>query len=347
MPEKRKDSGKVITMASSKKEMLEAYQKVLKELEEKQAGSGPEKKMEEKKAEEVVKIATTLSCEGVVQGISNLRNQVSKLLTELMDKLEEQVNRFHALQQAIQLKEKELQELYEIEKTAQTMTALVESQRRRQIEFEEEMARLKEELNREIENTRQDWEKEKQQHEAELKEQEAAEKKRREREKEEYLYSLNREKQIARDRAEDEKVRLERELQLWKEEKEKEIAEREKALQEKEAELELWKKKVESFPQQLEQAVARAVEETREKLEKEALSRLELVKKEFLGEKNVAQARIEFLEKTVQQQEAEIEKLSRQLETAYKRIEDIAVKSVSNLPGWKISADQEKNENLR
>ena len=58
------------------------------------------------------------------------------MLTQIADKLEEEVNKFNATQKAIGLKEKELQELYEIEKSAMTLAALIETQNQKRQQFE-------------------------------------------------------------------------------------------------------------------------------------------------------------------------------------------------------------------
>lgn len=97
--------------------MLDAYQAVLKRLElQKEAELKPEKKFAERKTKEVLQVAESLSAEGVSRETSNLKMEISKTLAQISDRLEEQVNKFKAVQNAILLKEKELQELYEIEK---------------------------------------------------------------------------------------------------------------------------------------------------------------------------------------------------------------------------------------
>src|SRR4030065_1314642 len=140
--------------------MLEAYNAVLKQLEaQREAELKPEKKLEEKKAKEVIQVAESLSSEGVAREISNLKIETSKTLAQISDRLEEEVNKFRAIQSAIALKEKELQELYEIERSAVTLAALIESQHQKRHAFECEIAEKKETLNQEIEVLRAEREK--------------------------------------------------------------------------------------------------------------------------------------------------------------------------------------------
>ena len=229
---------KKITMANTKQEMLKAYNSILEQLKEKkEAELKPEKKLEEKKKKEVVEIADSISAEGVATGIVNLKVEIGKMLTQISDKLEEQVNKFKGIQKAIEFKEKELEEVYEIEKAAAALAALIEAQNQERLEFDAEMAAKKDDLNQQIDTLRAEWDQQKREHEARAKELAAEEKKKRERDKEEFDYTFERDQQLAKDEFEDEKAKLEREIALKKEQMEKELTEREKVVSEKEGEL--------------------------------------------------------------------------------------------------------------
>ncbi len=342
--EEKKFQPKKLSLSNTKQEMLEAYHAVLKQLEaQKEAEMKPEKRLEEKRAKEVIQVAESLSTEGVSKEINNLKLEISKMLAQISDHLEQEINKFKAIQSAIALKEKELQELYEIEKSAVSLAALIESQNQKRAAFEAEMAEKREILNQEIEFLRKQREEEKKKYEEEIKERDLLEKKRREREKEEYEYSFKREQKLAKDKFEDEKAKLEREIQIKKEQMENEIKEREKAITAREEELNELRKKVNNFPKELETAINKAVKETTEKLNSEAKSREELMRKEFQGEKNVLLTRIDSLEKLTKEQSEQIARLTQQLEKAYQQVQEIAVKtiegssalkSLTNLPQW-------------
>jgi len=352
MTEKKTKQIQKPTMSNTKKEMLDAYNALLKQLQEKRdAELKPEQRIEEKRAKEVIEAASSLSSEGVVKGIGSLKLDISRTLTQISDKLEDEVNRLNGIQKAIDIKEEEIKELYEIEKSAATLAALIEAQNRKRQEFEFEMAVKKDDLMREIEKTRAEWEKEKEKYETETKEQNSAEKKKREREKEEFQYNFKREQQLLKDEFEDEKAKLERNIQLKREQAEKELAEREKVISEKEEELNELRQKVSAFPKELETAVNKAVKEVTEKITAEAKNREQLMNKEFEGERRVLSTRIESLEKTVKGQSEQIAKLSAQLEKSYQKVEDIAVKAIdgsSNLKSLanlqQMMADQTKGQ---
>jgi hypothetical protein len=327
--EEKKFQPKKLSLSNTKQEMLEAYNVALKQMEaQREAELKPEKKIEEKKAKEVIQVAESLSTEGVAKEISNLKIEASKTLAQISDRLEEEVNKFRAIQSAISLKEKELQELYEIEKSVVTLAALIESQNQKRQAFENEMAEKKEALSQEIEALRAQREQEKKEYEEEIKERDMTEKKRREREKDDYEYSFKREQKLTKDKFEDEKSKLEKEIHVKKEQMESEIKEREKAIAGREDELNELRKKVSAFPKEMETAIAKAIKETTEKLTLEAKNREELMKKEFVGERNVSTTRIESLEKIGKEQNEQITKLSQQLEKAYQQVQEIAVKTI-------------------
>ena len=327
--EEKKPQPKKLTLSNTKQEMLEAYNAALKQLEaQREAELKPERKIEEKKAKEVIQIADSLSSEGVAKEISSLKVETSKVLAQISDRLEGEIGKFKAVQGAIALKEKELQELYEIQKSAMTLAALIESQNQKRQAFESEMAAERETLNQEIEALRAEGEKEKNEYEAMVKERDLGEKKRRDREKEEYEYSFKREQKLTKDKFEDEKAKLEKEIQVKKEHMENELKAREKTIAEREEEINDLRKKVSAFPKEMETALGKAIKETTERLNLEAKNREELQKREFLGEKNVFITRVDSLEKMVKEQSEQIAKLTQQLEKAYQQVQDIAVKTI-------------------
>ena len=345
-----KKDHKKLTPTNTKQEMLQAYNVLLKELEEKQEGElKPEKKIEEKKIKEAVQVAESLTTEGVGKEIANLKLEIGKTLTRISDQLEGEVNRFVAIRNAISAKEKEIGELYEIEKSAMSLAALIEAQNQKRQEFTAEMEDKKETLRQEIDETRAAWKKEQEEHDAAVKERDGLEKKRQTREKEEFDYAFKREQQTATDRFTYEKAKLEQELKDKKEQMEQELKAREAAISAKEAELNDLRKQAAQFPKELETTVNRAIKETSERLLLEAKSREELLKKEGEGERNVFTARIESLEKTTKEQAERITALTKQLEAAYQKVQDIAVKTVEGASSYKsvASLQQLLGEQLR
>jgi hypothetical protein len=338
MPEQEAKPQK-LTMSNTKKEMLAAYKELLQRLEEKrEAEMKPEQKIREKEEHKAVAVADSLSMEGIATEIGNLKAEIGKMLVQLSDKLEEAIGNYLQTKKAVEVRGKELAEIYEIEKAASSLTALLEAQKEKREQFETEMAEKKEELEDEIESTREEWEQEQATHEAEVKEREATEKKARDRDAEEYKYKLERERQRAREEFEYEKARLEREIQAKKEEMEKDLCAREKALSEREAELAQLRQRVEAFPKELEAAVSKAAEQTTERLTQEAQTREELIKKDAEAEQKVLNSRITALQQTLREQGEQIARLSAQIEKSYGQVQDIAVKAIEGSASVKALA---------
>jgi len=328
MAEKKITTRKIST-TSTKQEMLEAYNELARQLEERRsADMKPEAKIEEKAVKKTIETADALSTEGIIRDVANLKAEIGRVLSGLAERLEDEVKKYQAVKGAVEAKEQELQEIYEIQKSASTLAALLELQAQKREEFEQEMAERKESLLREIETTRTEWDAERKRNAEETKARDAAEAKRREQEEAEYRYTFGREQQLARERFEDERAKLERDIQNKREQAEKEFAEREQALARSEAELKELREKAAAFPQELETTVAREVTAAVEKVRLGADTALELLKKEYEGERNVFLARIAALETKVKEQAEQLTKMNTQLEKAYGQVQQIAVKAV-------------------
>ena len=342
MPEKIA-SPKKLSDKNTKQEMLEAYQTLAKQLEEKRAAElAPERQLEEKRAEEAVKVATAVEADGIDREIGGLKAQIGKMLAEISERLATESSRFRSIQKAVESKEQELKELYGIEKAAVSLAALIEAQHQKRIEFETNIAKEREELRREIDSQRVAWEEEQKTREAETKERDAAEKKAQERAREDFNYAFKREQQAVKDKLNDEKIALEKEIKLKRETDEKEFAEREKALAERERELADLRAKAGAFPKDLEAAATQVVKDTTERLKLEAKSREEIAAKQFEGERNVLSARNESLERANKDLMASNAKLAQQLESAYQKVQDIAEKTVEGASQSKSLTELQK-----
>ena len=315
--------------SNTKKEILKAYEDLLKRLEEeRKAKQRPPEKIEERRVEESVETAETLSNGGISQEIGELRLHITKTLVEMSDRLEAEVEKYRAVSEAVRVKEAELQEIYEIQKSAMSVTALFELAEGKRAEIDVELGSRRRELEEEIETARAEWKKEKRANEEQEKESRDFEQKKRKREKEEYEYAFKREQEMARQGLDDELAKLRRELEQTKVESENALAGRERIVSERESELEHLKQLVETFPQDEKAAIDKAVAEALERVAKDTEYREELLKKELDGERKVLTSQIEALEKTVSEQSSQIAKLAQQLEKSYGQVQDIAVKAI-------------------
>ena len=312
-----------------RQQMLDALAESEKDVaERREAQAKPEEKIQARAIAQAVAAADELSTEGVVKSIGDLKSVVGRMLGQLSDRLEEQVARYVQIQRAIVAKDAELKEIYEIQRSASTLTALIESHDRKREQLEAESAQTRQDLEREIEQARSAWDQEKKQREGEAKERDAAEQKRRQRDQEEYRYAFAREQQQARDKFADEMAAAHKELDQRKAAADRDLQERERAIKAREDELAALRQRVEAFPRELDAAVAKAVKEATARQQQEAAAREELLKREFAGDKNVLTTRITSLEQTVKEQGEQIARLLAQAEKAYTQVQEIAVRAI-------------------
>ncbi len=313
----------------ARQQMLEGLAESEKAVVERREAAGtPEEKLAAKSITEAVTAAEELSTHGVVQSIGALKSNIGRLLGELSDRLEEQVARYTQVRRAILAKDQELKEIYEIQRSASTLTALIEAQALQREKMEQELAAAKTQLESEVAQTRESWEQEKKQRESETKERDAAEQKRREREKEEYRYSFAREQQQARDQFTDQMAKAQKEWEERKAKGEADLAQRQQALKNQEQEVNALRQKVEGFPKELEAAMAKVLKETTARLQQESAAREQLLKQEFEGQRNVQSTRIASLEQQVAEQAERLTKLLGQAEKAYAQVQEIAVRAI-------------------
>ena len=336
---KKSDDVPKVSVSNTKKELLEAYNRLVAMYEARAAEElRPEKAREDKRKAEVVKTADKLAGTGdLARHIESLKSEVGKELNGIQARIEEQVSAYVNIKEAVESREKELQELFEIERSAFSLAALLEAERRKKEEYEQQMSERRKELESEMEDTRQAWEKEKSEYEARLKEQRREDEKRKQRQEEEYNYNLQREHEQKKNELLDNIQRLEKELAGRQEEFDKKHAAREEALQqretavgEREKEMADLQARIEDFPRQMEDNIAAAVKQTSDRLQAETAKNEELLRKTHEGELNVLNTRIKSLEQTVSSQNKQISELTSQLEKAYGKVQDIAVQAVSS-----------------
>ncbi|MBM2817113.1 MAG: Myosin heavy chain [Ignavibacteria bacterium] len=321
---------KKLTTTNTKQEMLESYNKLVESLEAKKENEiKAAEKIEIKQVKAALEVADSISVENINKKIAELKYEFSTNLSTLSEKIEQEFVKYQNVKKAVIAKEKELEEIFDIQKNAESLYALLEAQSIKKEEFLEEMDDRKFELENEITEKRKKWEAEKLQKEIDAKEREKQESAARTREKEEYTYNFKREQQIAKDKFESEKASMIKELDELREKANKDLALREKNILESEAELKELRAKAAEFPKELARSIDKAVKDATEKIITDAKHKEELLISSYDGEKKSMAIRIETLEKTIKEHNDLINKLSGQLEKSYTQIQDIATKAVA------------------
>lgn len=309
----------------SKPEVQKEFSKTIEEVaQEKETTDSKGQEISRIREMEIRQAVEQVSVEGVVQKISSLGVELSKSLSEITQKLVQEVERLTSVREAVDLETKELERLHRIDIAATALDQLIgdyQSQR--------------EKLEAEISNQRAAWAEEERERARDQKEHEENLKKQRQREIEEYEYKKSLERKKAQDKYEEEMNLLEKKNKEKQEALEKSWQQREAFLKEREEELTRLKKEVEGFPAKLKTEFDRAVAETVKSAEQRFEQQIILLRKDGETEKRLAELQIKALQDLVTRQSAEIEMLHRQVEEAKKQVQDIAVKAIEGASGAK------------
>lgn len=326
-----------VSMANTKKELLEAYE-IAKKRFENQSKDLLDAEKARKRMEKQVATATadTQAAQDPVQRLHDLRSAISRELGDLAERFENEIDTYRKIQSAIDTKQAELDTIYEVETAASDLAALIDAQRIKKEQFGQEMAAQKSEFEAEMQDARAQWQREKADHDRLVAEEKATLKKERQREKEDYEYAFAREQAQRKNALADELLALEKEIADKRSDFDHSVQERSAALDSREEaaaarekEIEALRKEVDGFPKRMDTAVQAALGDITKQLTREFESDKALMQARFDGEKNVLVGKIEALEKMVAAQDAQIRDLSRKSEQAYEKVQDIANKAVT------------------
>lgn len=331
---------KTVTTKSTKNQIMDAYNDLLKKLQT-QKTEEPKKVQAEQQKTELTDKAKSLSNNGIVKGITDLKMSVSSELDKLGEQFTGEYKKFEELQKAIQLEKQNLEDLYQLSANTDSLAVMLLAQKEKREQFEAEMAQSKTELANQINTDKEKhenemtekralWKKEQTDQLQSTKEETTQTKKAREREEEEFQYSLKLNRKKEADVYEEKKQKLEKDLAEKKAAFEKEFTERKTAIQEAEAELKDLRKKNENFPGELEKAVAAAIKSTIEKLETTHKFELQLREKEVEGELKLKEQTITALNGKIKEMEASIKEMSQKTSIAETSVKDIALKAIES-----------------
>ncbi len=325
---------------NTKNEILLAYDELLKKVTDNKTEE-PKKLQEAQKQEAVVKKAESLSNETIIKGITGLKVDITSALDKLGEKFGEEYKKFDELQQAIQIEKKNLEDLYQLSASTDSLSVMLLAQKEKKEQFEQEMTVRKTELDEKIKSGKEQfdaemtekralWKKEQEILLEKQKEENEKIAKTRKREEEDYNYSLQLARKKDTDLYEEKKQKLEKDLADKKTAFEKAVAERETNLKIAENELAELRSKSAAFPVELEKAVALAVKTATEKTETIFRFEKELREKEIAGELKLSEQTIQTLHGKIKDIEASLKELSQKTVTAETSVKDIAMKAIEH-----------------
>lgn len=322
-----------ITMKSTKQEIMEAYEEAMKKIAESE--SGKDDPVAAAKAKNDKKIIE--SAQMIVE--DNILNPVI-------------IERYENLKTAIEMKNKELQELYGIETKANSLVAMINAYKDKEIELKDKYNAKTKELDDEftkkelilkeeiasLEKSKEDLINKIQNESNELTK---SLNKKHKREEEEYEYNLKRSRRVENDRWEDEKAA-----------REKELTEREAAVKADEAELadrtsyiEELEKKVEEIPVLIQDAKDKALAEGKAKADTSNAFEVRALKQQSDYNTQILEDKVDRLYSEVDSLKAEKANLQAKLDDAYAQMRELAAETVKSTGGVKILSGQNNTAN--
>jgi hypothetical protein len=260
---------------------------------------------------EVLEAVSGLSIESVNSDITRTQVEVQKTLADLSGKVTAQLQVLETVEQAIQSKRQQIQQLHDLDAKAMEL----------------------DDLNAQIATTRQAWEEEQAQKKRAFAEQQSERTKAWARQEEEYQYKIQQEHKKAEDTFSFKMAQQERENHLRQEQLERGWAERETELKKRETELTELRTQVGSFPEVVKKEVNAAVAIATNSVKKEYETKIVLASKDSEVEKRLATQETAALTATITKLNAQIEDLRATLEQAHRDSKDIAAKALESASG--------------
>ncbi len=325
---------KTFTSRSTKTEILQAYNDLARELKTSTRGAAPADPTTTALAtistadHEAPVHAPSASIETIIRDLKGVRARLGESVGTLQQQLLSEATRLQDLHREAAEHTTHLKTLHGIEVDDDTLRTLVRTYQDTQRTADESYAARKQAIEAELEAARAAWRKEQDEHARAGKESEDAASKARKRESDEYGYETERARTADADALAQARKSAQAELDATKEQHERRWAEREQALARREQELDELKVRATAAPKELEAAVAKADAEGTGIAKRQAKIAADLQQKTNDGKRRVYELRVAALDETITKHNEQIGELSKQLATALKQAQDLAIKAI-------------------
>jgi hypothetical protein len=334
---------KKLTPASTKTEILKAYNELLNKAQETKQDN-PKVEQEKKIRETTVAEAAGLTDEKIIGQISSLKLSLNSTLDRIEDDLSAEFQKLLKIREAITIEDQRLKDFYQINAGADSLAAILAAQKEKKEEFEREMAFRKSDFEEQMKSEKLNRDKETKLWEEKRKEAEESLKKQRSREEEEYQYNLKLARKKDQDLYEQKKAALDKELAEKRESFESEITAREQTVAVAEKELAKLRSDAEEFPEELEKAVQDSLKETTAQLEKDHKFEKQLLLKDHDGEMKLKNQQIDSLLAKIMDLEIQLKQAYSKADNAENNTKEITLKAIQSSGQIKII---EKEDNRR
>jgi hypothetical protein len=317
-----------VAVKDSKQQLMQAFQQIIiqrKKLESKIATKQEE--AEKAKSQEILQAASTYTVDSIVKGLADLQLEFGSILNGLSEKLAQENFKLDELNRAIEIETQRLQELQQIRVVADTLDILSQEHQEKLKTLEQDTISKREALEKEITIRRKEWQKEQAEYEEKLQAYNNLLAKDRQQEQEEFQYILENTRKLNTDSYEAIKRQQQREIQENSQNKDRDWAQREKILTERQPLFADYQQKVTTFPNELEETVKKCREESIKETSQKAKIEADLFEREWESNKQSYELKIQSLEETIKKQSEQIEGISAQLQTALKQAQDLAMRA--------------------
>jgi len=305
------------------------FQKIRKQQKSNQKLSTDEQIAAERKENQaILETASTYTAERIVTGLASLQLEFSRTIDDISRKMLDESAKLEICRKAIAIQQDNLRDLNSVKTALDALNMLKQNHRLELETLETEWKQQMSQFQHDIAQTRLNWKNEQKEYETVLKEQKQVQARERKKKEADYQYDIERKRKLELDGLLMKKQSLENSLR----EKEQEFSEdwmmREKRLDQQRDTIEELKKKVATFPKEIEQAINSARENLVAELHEEAKMKAELFEKDVEANNKLFLVQIKSLEETIQSQRKQIEDLTRQLQTVLQENQNMATKTV-------------------
>jgi hypothetical protein len=279
------------------------------------------------KNKEIVTQAANYTVDTIVKGMADLQLEFGSIVAQLSDRLTLEVEKLTEAKQAIEIETQHRSELQKIRVVADALHIITQEHQQSLKSIELQLAIEQEDLAKAQTSLRKQWEQSDREYIEQQAELATITDKERQKEQDEFQYKVTRDRQSQADIYAETKRNQEQEIQSRDREQQKQWKEREKFLKDHQKLLDENLAKVASFPMELEEAVKKAREEAIKETSKDAKVKANLVEKEWEGNKQGYERKIQSLERVVERQAEQIAAITAQLQAVMNQAQSLAMKA--------------------
>ena len=268
------------------------------------------------------------SIETIIQDLAGIRSRLGESVGALQQQLLGEATRLQSLRAEAEEHTSRLRALHGIEVDDETLRGRVCKYQETQKSADESYAARLKGWEVAIEASKATWRKEQDEHARASKETEDASQRARKREATEYGYEIERVRKADADALAQSRKQLQAGLDMLNEQHERSWAEREKDLGRREQDYAELQAQAAAAPKDLESSIARAEAEGTGIAKRQARITADLQQKTNDGKRRVYELRVQALDETIVRQNEQIGELSKQLATALKQAQDLAIKAI-------------------